>query len=62
MVSTSGHGVMINLINSTAYDKFEGYDKFVDKFQDVSKVKNPAVTKAKVLQLLRAFKRKRFGE
>ena len=53
---------MINLINSTAYDKFEGYDKFVDKFQDVSKVKNPAVTKAKVLQLLRAFKRKRFGE
>ena len=35
MVSISGHGVMINLINSTGYGKFERYDKFVDKFQDL---------------------------
>ena len=40
----------------------EFYDKFLDRFQDLSKVKNPAVSKAKVYQLLRAFKRKCFGE
>ena len=38
------------------------YDKFEDRFQDISKVKNPAAcTKAKVYHLLRAFKRKFFG-
>ena len=37
------------------------YDKFVDRFQDLSKVKNPAVRKAKVQQLLTTFKRKCFG-
>ena len=26
----------------------EFYDKFVDRFQDISNVKNPAVNKAKV--------------
>ena len=36
------------------------YDKFVDRFQDISKVKSPAVSKAKVWQLLRAFKIKYF--
>ena len=36
----------------------EFYEKIVDKFLDISKVKNPAVSKAKILQLLRAFKRK----
>ena len=35
--------------------------EFYDKFLDISKIKNPAVSKAKVQQLLRAFKRKRFG-
>ena len=39
----------------------EFYDKFVERFQDISKVKNPAVSKAKVKQLLRAFKRKCFN-
>ena len=39
----------------------EFYDIFVDRFQDISKVKNPAVSKAKVEQLLRAFKTKCFG-
>ena len=34
------------------------YDKFVDRFQDISKVENPAVSKAKVQQLFRVFKRK----
>ena len=38
----------------------EFYDKFVDRFQDISKVKNPAVSKANVYQLLRAFERKGF--
>ena len=41
--------------------EMEFYDKFVDRFQDISKVKNPAVSKAKVWQLLRAFKVKYFG-
>ena len=40
----------------------EFYDKFVDRYQDISKIKNSAVTKAKVQQLLRAIKRKCFGE
>ena len=39
----------------------EFYHKFVDRFQDILKVKNPAVSKAKALQLLRAFKRKCLG-
>ena len=39
----------------------EFYDKFLDRFQDISKVKKPAVSNAKVYQLLRAFKRKCFG-
>ena len=39
----------------------EFYDKFVDRFQDISTVKNPAVSNAKVKQLLRAFKKKSFG-
>ena len=38
----------------------EFYDKFVERFQDISKVKNPAVSKAEVKKLLRAFKRKCF--
>ena len=38
----------------------ESYDKCVDRFQDISKVKNPAVSKAKAL--LKIFKRKCFGE
>ena len=40
----------------------EFYDKFVDRFQDISQVKNPAVSKAKVWQLpiVRAFKRNCF--
>ena len=40
----------------------EFYEKIVDKFLDISKVKNPAVSKAKVLQLLRAFKENILGE
>ena len=32
----------------------ELYDKFVDRFQDLSKVQNLVVSEAKVLQLLRA--------
>ena len=40
----------------------EFYDEFIDRFQDISKVNNPTVNKAKVYQLLRAFKRKCFGE
>ena len=39
----------------------EFYDKFVDRFQYISKVKNPAVSKADIWQLLRVFKRKCFG-
>ena len=35
-------------------------NKFVDRFQDISKVKIPAVSKAEVYQLLRAFKGKYF--
>ena len=35
--------------------------EFVDRFQEISKVKIPAVGEAKVKQLLRAFKRKCFG-
>ena len=38
------------------------YDKFVDRFQDMTEINNPAVSKAKVWKLLRAFKRKFFGE
>ena len=38
------------------------YDKFVDRFQDLSKEPNLAVSKAEVSQLLRASKRKCFGE
>ena len=40
----------------------EIYDKFVDRLQDLSIVKNPGVSKAKVLQLVDAFKRKNFGK
>ena len=40
----------------------EIYDKFADRLQDLSIVKNPGVSKAKVLQLVDAFKRKNFGE
>ena len=40
----------------------EFYDKFADRFQDISKVKNPAVSKEKVQQLLRIFKRICFGK
>ena len=40
----------------------EFYDKFVDRFQDLPKVKNPAFSKPKVYQSVRAFKRKCFGE
>ena len=40
----------------------EFYDKFVNRLRDISKVKNPGVSRAKVQQLLRAFKRKCFGE
>ena len=40
----------------------EIYDKFVDRLQDLSIVKSPGVSKAKVLQLVDAFKRKNFGE
>ena len=36
----------------------EFYDKLVERFQDLSK----GLSKAKVEQLLRAFKRKYFGE
>ena len=39
----------------------EFYYKFVDRFHDISKVKNPAVSKEKIKQLLRAFKRKSVG-
>ena len=38
----------------------EFYDKLVDRFQDLLKVKNSAVSKAKVKSLLKAFKS--FGE
>ena len=38
------------------------YDKFVNRFQDISQEKNPAVSKAKLSHLLTAFKRKCFGE
>ena len=38
----------------------EFYDKFVDRFKDISKVKNLAVSKAKVSQLLRALNKKMF--
>ena len=37
-------------------------DNFVDRFQDLSKVQNPVVSKTKALSLLRALKRKCFGE
>ena len=40
----------------------EFYDTFADRFQDLSKVNNPAASTAKVLLLLRAFKRKCFRE
>ena len=39
----------------------EFYDKFLDRFQDLLKVKNPTLSKAKMEQLLRAFKGKCFG-
>ena len=31
-----------------AMQDMEFYDKFLDRFQDISKVKNPAVSKSKV--------------
>ena len=40
----------------------EFYDKFVDRFQDISTVKNPAVSNVEVKQLLTAFKKKVLGE
>ena len=41
----------------------EFYDKLVERFQDLSKMENPAVSKAKVkLKSLRAFQRKCFEE
>ena len=40
----------------------EFYDKLVDRFQDMFKVKNSSVSKAKVKSLLKAFKRKCFGK
>ena len=40
----------------------EFHDTFVNRFQDLAKVKNPAGGKAKVKQLYRAFKRKFLGE
>ena len=40
----------------------EFYDKFFDRSLDLSKVKNPAVSKTEVQELLRAFKRKCFRE
>ena len=40
----------------------EFYNKFVDRFQDISKVRNPPLSKTKVnMHLLRAFKKNRFG-
>ena len=39
----------------------ELYDKFVDRFQEMPKVQNSNVSKAKVKLLLRDFKRKYFG-
>ena len=47
-ISTAGHWTL------------DFYYNFVDRFQDISKVKNPAASKAKVQQLLRAFKGKCF--
>ena len=38
------------------------YEKFLDRFQDLPKVKNPAASKAKVQQIVRFFKRKYFGK
>ena len=43
---------------SDVIQNMEFYDKFVDRFQDKSKEKNPAASKAKLWHLLRAFKRK----
>ena len=43
-----------------ALQDIEFYDKLVDRFQDLSKVKNPTFSKAKVWKLLRAIKRKWF--
>ena len=40
----------------------EFYDKFVDRLQDLPKVKNYAVSKELSKGLLRAFLRKCFGE
>ena len=40
----------------------ELYDKFSGRFQDLSKVQSPAVSKAKFQYLLRAFKRKCLGK
>ena len=37
------------------------YDQFEDRFQDLSKVKNLAVSKANVYYILGTFKRKCFG-
>ena len=36
------------LTNKHCMQDMEFYDKLVDRFQDLSKVKNPAVSKAKV--------------
>ena len=34
------------------------YDKFVDRFQDLSKVKNPAFSKTKGLIITKSFQKK----
>ena len=39
----------------------EFYDKFIDRFQDLSKVKNPAVNKAKSNNYLELLKENVFG-
>ena len=38
------------------------YEKFLDRFQDLPKVKNPAVSKTKLQKTVRSFKRKSFGK
>ena len=40
----------------------EHYDKIVDRFQDLPKVQNHAVVRQRSNKVLRAFKRKCFGE
>ena len=53
---------LLNHFTNNHWKIWSSSDKFVDRFQDLSKVKNPAVSKAKVYQLLRVFKRKCFGK